>query len=131
MGPSVRRNDESAVHVADREVAVVDDASESLLARVNLVSYDGAIGLDLPILMAGTTTIGAESQILGTGLTLLWRPVLDSGDKWSWAAAATIPWVWVDVTADVNVLGPRGRQVSKEITSSANSSLFETETHRT
>ncbi|RFC49915.1 MAG: hypothetical protein DVB22_002367 [Verrucomicrobia bacterium] len=98
----------------------VDDASESLLARVNLVSYDGAIGLDLPILMAGTTTIGAESQILGTGLTLLWRPVLDSGDKWSWAAAATIPWVWVDVTADVNVLGPRGRQVSKEITPSAN-----------
>ncbi len=95
-------------------------ANESFLARVNLVSYDGAIGLDIPILMAGTTTIGAESQILGSGLTLLWRPVLDSGDKWSWAASATIPWVWVDVTADVNVLGPRGRQVRKEITSSAN-----------
>ena len=39
------------------------------------------------------------------GLTLAWRPPVEIGARWSYAASITIPVVWMDVTANVTA-GP-------------------------
>lgn len=94
-------------------------AAETFLVRVNLLGYEGSIDSSLPLPFAGVTTFGAESEVFGSGLTLLWRPGIDLGTQWSWAASATIPWLWVDVTANAEVTGPRGRTIAqRRLTSS-------------
>ena len=86
-------------------------ANETFLARLNVVNYDGSVGRNVRLPIGGQTTLGADASSWGYGLTLLWRPSFDLGEKWSYAMSATIPIVTLDVSARVLTDVPGGGQV--------------------
>ncbi|MCE9520331.1 MAG: transporter [Verrucomicrobia bacterium] len=73
--------------------------SETFIARLNIATYDGSFSKDLSI--AGIRAGAVDANSFAAGLTLLWRPPLDMGENWSYAMSATVPWVWMDVSANV------------------------------
>lgn len=85
---------------------------QTFLARLNYLYYDGEIDANRRIPIAGLSTLGAEAKSTALGLTLLWRPPVDIGEKWSWAMSATIPYVWMDVEANVVAPLPGGGATS-------------------
>ena len=76
---------------------------ETFIARYNLAYYTGDVAANEPLPIAGVHTAGAEATSWAQGLSLLWRPPLELGDRWSYALSATIPFVWLDVSANVTV----------------------------
>ncbi len=86
--------------------------TETFIARYNLLYYDGSIdvnGARIPI--AGLNAAGVDASSWANGLTLLWRPPGDLGDRLSYAMSMTIPMVSMDVSAKV---GPFQRSSSLE-----------------
>jgi hypothetical protein len=80
--------------------------TETLLARLNVVYYDGSIGASKPLPISGLTTLGAHATSWGLGLTVLWRPPLDLSERWSYAMSGTIPFLFMDVSAEVATTVP-------------------------
>jgi hypothetical protein len=85
---------------------------ETFLMRLNVVNYDGSVGANVRVPIGGLTTLGADAKSSGYGLTMLWRPAVDPGEKWSYAMSATIPVVTMDVSAKVLVTAPGGGQIA-------------------
>ncbi|MEP4078472.1 SphA family protein [Haloferula sp.] len=81
---------------------------ETFIARLNYLYYDGEIAANRQIPIAGLSTLGAEATSTALGVTLLWRPPVEIGENWSWAMSATIPYVWMNVEADVVAPLPGG-----------------------
>lgn len=75
--------------------------TETLVARYNMVSYSGEREVGQPLPLAGLTAVGAEADSLAHGLTLLWRPAWSPGENLSYAMNITIPYVTLDVEADI------------------------------
>ena len=75
--------------------------TETFLVRYNLIYYEGSIDVEHALPIAGLAAIGADVKTVGHGLTLLWRPPVDHGERWSWAASATIPYLTLDISANV------------------------------
>lgn len=86
--------------------------SETFIARFNFINYRGDFDKQLPIAALRTSAVEADSQALG--LTLLWRPPVDLGESWSYAMSATIPYVIIDVDANVEAIGPSGSVISRQ-----------------
>jgi hypothetical protein len=86
---------------------------EAFLIRGNLVRYVGSVGKSQPLPIAGVTALGAEAKSTALGLTVFWRPPIEIGAGWSYAMSATLPLVWMDVTADAT---------AKSVTASRSSS---------
>ena len=76
--------------------------SETFLARFNGIYYDGSVAVDKAIPLGGLTAIGAEAKTVGAGLTVLWRPPVDLGERWSYAMSTTIPLLTLTVSANVH-----------------------------
>ena len=74
---------------------------ETFIIRYNMVHYAGSVGVGHPLPIAGITALGASADSWAHALTLCWRPAIDLGESWSYAITATVPVVWMDVTADV------------------------------
>ncbi len=91
-------------------------AKPAFIARYNLLYYHGSVSANVPIPIGGQTTLGAEATSWAHGLTLAWRPPIDLGDRWSYAMSSTIPFVWMDVSANVTA-GPITGQRSSSINS--------------
>jgi hypothetical protein len=88
---------------------------ETFTTRYNMVYYNGGIAANEPLpIIPFVNTLGAEATSWAHGLSLLWRPPLDLGDHWSHAMSATIPFVWMDVSANVTAGGMTGQRSSKE-----------------
>lgn len=85
---------------------------ETFLARLNAIYYDGSFSKDLKMPFAGLRAGAVDANSFASGLTLLWRPSLDLGENWSFAMSATIPWVWMDVSATIDATLPGGTPVS-------------------
>ena len=85
---------------------------ETFIARYNMVYYSGDIAANEPLPIAGVNTLGADATSWAHGLSLLWRPALELGERWSYAMSATIPFVWMDVTANVTAGGTSVRRTS-------------------
>ena len=94
--------------------------TETLITRVNLIYYKGSIDAGMPLPIGGQTALGVDAASWGFGLTLLWRPPLDLGDRWSYALSATIPYLLMDVSGDVNTTLPSGASASVHRSSSTN-----------
>ncbi len=75
--------------------------TETFIARLNVVYYQGSVGAERRLRIAGLTAVGASASSWGYGLTLLWRPPLDLGERWSYAMSATVPALSMHVNADV------------------------------
>jgi hypothetical protein len=83
---------------------------ETFIARYNLLYYDGDIGIRKPIPVAGMVAAGVGAESWANGLTMLWRPPVEFGKRWSYAMSATIPYVSTSISAMV-----AGREVSSSI----------------
>ena len=78
---------------------------ETFIARENLLYYNGNVGANIPIPIAGQSTLGASATSWAEVVTLLWRPPVNLGEHWSYAFCGTVPYVWVDVNANVTAAG--------------------------
>jgi len=91
---------------------------ETFIARANVVNYNGNINASKPLPIGGRTTLGADATSWAYGLSLLWRPPVEIGRDWSYAMSATIPYVVMDVSADVEaVAGSVSSAVSRSSSS--------------
>jgi hypothetical protein len=88
---------------------------ETFVTRYNMLYYEGAFRPDRPLPIAALSTAGAEVESWAHGLTLLWRPPLDLGAKRSYAMSATIPFVQVDVSAELSTAGGASLRRSDEL----------------
>lgn len=76
--------------------------TETLILRVNVLNYQGDVGLGRRLPIAGQTALNAEARSTGVGLTFFWRPEWGGiGERWSYAMSATIPLIVMNVSADV------------------------------
>jgi len=94
--------------------------TETFLTRLNVIHYKGSIGAQQPLPIAGVTTLGVDASSWGYGLTLLWRPPVELGERWSYAMSATIPYLSMDVSAGANATLPSGAPGSVARSSSTN-----------
>ncbi len=85
---------------------------ETFLTRINVVNYEGSVGGNVRVPIGGLTTLGADAKSWGYGLTFVWRPPFELGDKWSYAMSTTLPVVTMDVSANVLTTAPGGGQVT-------------------
>lgn len=82
--------------------------SPTFIVRYNQLYYSGSVGAKKAIPIAGFTTLGLSATSWGEGLSLLWRPPIKMGERWSYAMSATIPLVQMNVSASA-VVGLPGR----------------------
>jgi len=79
---------------------------EAFVARYNFVSWNADASASREIPIANLVTAGADITSYANGLSLLWRPPFgDINECWSYAMSATIPYVDLDITADVITKG--------------------------
>lgn len=76
-------------------------SSPTIIARLNYLNYQGSTGINRSIPIAGMTALDVEADSNALGLTVLWAPDLQIAENWSYSMSATLPWVWMDVQADV------------------------------
>lgn len=74
--------------------------TETIIVRANIIHYHGSLGSTQRLPIAGQTTLGADASMWGVGLTALWRPPLNLGERWSYAMSATIPYLFMDVSVE-------------------------------
>lgn len=74
-------------------------AEPTFITRLNILNYQGSYEHSLPFSGLEASNVDVSSQAIG--LTLLYRPHIDLGNNWSYAFSATIPFVDMNVTADV------------------------------
>jgi len=90
-------------------------ADPVFITRLNALSYDGNIDAGSALPVAGITAAGLDVKSEGIALTFAWAPKLDLGDKWSYAAMITFPWLSMDVSANVS-RGGKQVKVSDSLT---------------
>jgi hypothetical protein len=74
-------------------------AEPTVVARLNLVHYNGDYQRGQPLPIAGLTTIDASATATAVALSLAWAPewgVLN--ERWTYAMSATLPVLFVDVS---------------------------------
>ncbi len=76
-------------------------ADETVILRLNVLNYDGNVDSNLVVPIAGLAALDVKVDSTAIGLTALWRPPIELGGNWSYAAAVTIPLVDTRVEADV------------------------------
>jgi hypothetical protein len=77
--------------------------------KLNAVYYNGSFGLE-PTPIAGVTAIDLKAESYALGLVGFWSPKLDLPENWSYAAAITVPYVWLEVSGDVITGNAQGRR---------------------
>jgi len=76
--------------------------TETVLVRFNGLGYIGSTSATQRLPFAGVAVVAPKADVWGAGLTVLWRPPVEPGGRWSYAMSATIPFVASDVSASVN-----------------------------
>lgn len=89
-------------------------AEPTFIARINVIHYDGDVEANRSIPIAGLTAFNVNAKSTGIGLTLLWAPDWKLGEQWSFAMSTTIPWMSMEVSADVQKGGFNVGQQDKE-----------------
>jgi len=77
-------------------------AEETFLLRYNFLSWQADVDANRILPIAGLLTAGADVDSVAHGLTVFWRPSWGTiNECWSYAMSATLPYVDLDITADV------------------------------
>lgn len=84
----------------------------AFITRYNMVYYSGDLSVNEPLPIAGLQTLGADATSWAHGLTLGWGPPIDLGERLTYSLTATIPFVWMDVSANVTAGGSTGQRTS-------------------
>lgn len=77
-------------------------ADPTFILRLNYIHYAGSADINREIPIGGITTLGAEAVSDVYGLTALWAPDWNFSDTWTYAMSMTVPWVDMEVEADVS-----------------------------
>lgn len=78
----------------------------TFLLRYNMLNYTGDISVNKSIPIAGIIGEGAEANSWAHGLTLFWAPKWGQlNEHWNYAMSATVPYVFMDVEADIDTGG--------------------------
>jgi hypothetical protein len=86
------------------------------IARVSGLNYQGSIGANRALPIAGETALDVDVNSQALGLTGFWRPSWGQiGEHLSYGMSATVPFVRVDVAANVEVPG-LGRTIRRRDT---------------
>ncbi|GAB5449816.1 MAG: transporter [Halioglobus sp.] len=89
-------------------------AGETQLIRLNVLNYEGDFDSDVTVPIAGLAALDVAIDSFAIGITGLWRPPVDLGERWSYAAAVTVPFVDLQVAADIGVPSdPQNRSVRR------------------
>ena len=115
----VRAEEGGSGHYLPGAMASFMDAvppSETFIVRYNFLYYNGSFGGN-PIPFARLLATNLNATSYASGLTMLWRPPLDLGEKWSFALSTTIPFVWLDVSGDATatVTLPNGTRITRTL----------------
>lgn len=86
-------------------------AEPTFIARLNYLYYSGNTSAEHTIPIAGLSTLNVDDRSDAFGLTLLWAPDWDMGSNWQYAMSTSIPWVTMEVEADVSA-SPSGNSVT-------------------
>ena len=76
-------------------------ADPTFIARFNYAVYDGDVSINREIPIGGLLAGNVDASSTAIGLTLLWSPDWNLGENWQFSMVATIPWVDIEVSADV------------------------------
>ncbi len=76
-------------------------SAPTFIVRLNYAVYDGQVDINRVIPIANLIAANVDARSTAIGLTLLWSPDWDLGEKWQYSMVATIPWVDIRVSADV------------------------------
>lgn len=82
--------------------------TETFLLRLNVVRYKGSSDVGKTLPFAGVGALGVEATSWAYGLTALWRPPVELGERWSYAMSATVPFVDMDISAAATAALPGG-----------------------
>jgi hypothetical protein len=84
----------------------------AFIVRYNQIYYSGSLSANKkPI--AGVAAFGVHATLWGEGITVLWRPPLDVGERWSYAMSATVPFLQMRVDASAVAPIRGGRIISR------------------
>ena len=104
VAPRVQAEEGGSGHYVPGSMASFVDAvppAETFVARYNFLTYDGSYSKSQPLPIAGVSAVNVDAQSMAQGLTLLWRPPVEIAEGLSYALSATVPYVWMDVSAAV------------------------------
>ncbi|MGO8738884.1 SphA family protein [Rhodoblastus sp.] len=115
LDPAVAEEGGSGHYLPGSIASFIDAAplDETFIVRFNGLNYLGSASAERPIPFAGVAAAGAKADVWGAGLTLLWRPPIDLGGKWSYAMSMTIPYLSSDISA--NAVASLGNGLSGSI----------------
>lgn len=89
--------------------------AETIILRLNVLEYSGEFDNDVTVPIAGLAALDVEVDSFAIALTGLWRPPVDLGENWSYAAAITVPYIDLEVEADAAVpIDPMQRTVRRQ-----------------
>lgn len=88
----------------------------AFIVRFNYAVYDGQVSVSREIPIAGLLAGNVDASSTAVGLTMLWAPDWNLGEKWQYSMAITVPWVDIEVSADVRDPngGPTVRRSDRE-----------------
>lgn len=73
----------------------------TFIARINYIHYNGSTDINRSLPIAGATVADVDAVSDAFGLTMLWAPDWKIGENWTYAMSATIPWLSMEVKANV------------------------------
>lgn len=117
VAPRVQAEEGGSGHYVPGSMASFADSvppAEAIALRYNFLTYDGSYSRGQPLPIAGVNAVDVDAQSMAQGLTLLWRPPVEIADGLSYALSATIPYVWMDVSAAVDTAQGRVRRSDSE-----------------
>jgi hypothetical protein len=84
----------------------------TFLMRLDGLYYTGSATATKRLPFAGVAALGPQADVWGAALTMLWRPPIEFGEHWSYAMAATIPYLRSNVSADLSASFASGPSAS-------------------
>lgn len=105
--PRVQAEEGGSGHYVPGSMASFADSvppAEAVVVRYNFLTYEGSYRRGQPLPIAGVNAVDVEAESMAQGLTLLWRPPVEIAKGLSYAFSATLPYVWMDVSADVDAV---------------------------
>jgi hypothetical protein len=89
-------------------------ADPAFVVRLNALDYGGSFGAEREVPIGGLTALDVNVGSQAIGLTLFWRPSWGSiSDKWSFAMSTTIPFVELNVSAEIDATPLGGETVRR------------------
>ena len=90
-------------------------SEEQLVLRLDALNYDGQFSPTIAVPIGGLSALNVDVQATSLAFTGVWRPPIEIGEQWSYALGFTVPYVDLEVSADLKVpVGTMERTIRRE-----------------